>query len=320
MVLKGESTLEYLGRVMNNEDPASSSHWNKYHAKFEYKNGIFHGIEGFGGNSKRNFIVNKLHLFFQGKFRIQTINDDIFNTIDKNASKIVKIQNKNYDIDVLRLTLTLNFLKKNIFDVNKNIETACVIGDGFGTTTAQLLANKLVKNVILVNLTKTLLVDLYYLKLMMGEDEFSNSVHLVTDRKSLKKVLNETKDTITRNVIAIEAKDHKLLKECPVDIAINIASMQEMNPSTIIDYFEDLRVIGSNRKLVFYCCNRIEKRLPDGKTTRFFHYPWSKKDIILFDELCPWHQEYYSFIPPFYRSYDGPIQHRLCVISGEKEN
>ena len=52
-----------------------------------------------------------------------------------------------------------------------------------------------------------------------------------------------------------------------------------------------------------------------GSYTKFLEYPWKKNDKIIVDELCPWHKEYYSFKPPFYRKFDGPILHQPRVMS-----
>ncbi len=115
--------------------------------------------------------------------------------------------------------------------------------------------------------------------------------------------------------MAIQASHHELLKDCPVDLALNIVSMQEMDPPVIEAYFDDLRAIAARREVVFYCCNREKKTLPDGTVTCFDQYPWNESDQIIVDELCPWHQFYYVLRPPFYRPYDGPIRHRLMTLS-----
>ena len=115
--------------------------------------------------------------------------------------------------------------------------------------------------------------------------------------------------------IAIQAMDHQLLRECPANFAVNIASMQVMDPLVIAAYFDDLRSIAGNQKLMFYCCNSEEKALPDGTITRFSDYPWATGDEILADEHCPWHQQYYLFKPPFFMPYDGPIRHSLAVMT-----
>jgi putative sugar O-methyltransferase len=240
-----------------------------------------------------------------------------FTAIDSLADEITTRQGRAYDLDVLRQSLTLAFLRDHFPNALSPRATACVIGDGFASMTALLLASGSANRVVLINLTKTLLVDLWYLKLWMGEEVFESSVDLATDDENLARALAKpaTNEAGWGRVVAIQASDRKLLRNCPVDIALNIASMQEMNPQVIAAYFDDLRAIASQRQLVFYCCNREEKTLPDGTVTRFAAYPWHEGDQILVDELCPWHQKYYAFRPPFYRSYDGPIRHRLLTLA-----
>ena len=65
----------------------------------------------------------------------------------------------------------------------------------------------------------------------------------------------------------------------------------------------------------------IEKKLlPDGSQICFEKYPWLPGDKHLLDQPCPWHQYYYSKLPPFYKKYDGPIRHRFTVIEGKNKN
>ena len=68
---------------------------------------------------------------------------------------------------------------------------ACVIGDGFASMTSLLLAIQSAGCVVLVNLTKTLLVDLWYLKLWLGEVDFDTIVKLVSDGTQLEKIMSE---------------------------------------------------------------------------------------------------------------------------------
>ncbi len=70
-------------------------------------------------------------------------------------------------------------------------------------------------------------------------------------------------------VIAIQAMNHELLRDFPINFVVDIASMQEMNPDVITACLEDLRAIKSDHPLFFYCYNREEKSLPDGKVTKF---------------------------------------------------
>ena len=148
----------------------------------------------------------------------------------------------------------------------------------------------------------------------MGDDKFQKTVKLITDVNDI----GSLADTIANNdtqIIAIQASNHELLKNFPIDLAINIASMQEMEPQYIRNYFDGLYTISSSRDLDFYCCNREEKTLPDGTITRFKDYPWSNLDNVKIDELCPWHQQFYIPYPPFYKPYDGPHRHQLRTLT-----
>ena len=87
-----------------------------------------------------------------------------------------------------------------------------------------------------------------------------------------------------------------------------------MNPDVIARYFGVLRSIP--RRVMFYCCNRVEKVLPDGTVVRFQDYPWSAQDAVQDDGLCPWTQQYYSWRAPFVHRFDGQVRHRLVALAG----
>lgn len=312
----GQAAIDYLAAEVVKSDAGASSHWQKFHSDFHFTGNGFQGLQGFGGcDDPYRGLRFGLHRLLQSKFRRIGQRFPRFQEIDGLASDIVSKQHRAYDLDVLRQTCTLAFLGDTIPCALQTKTTARVIGDGFGSMTALLLASRSAGRVILVNLAKTLLVDLWYLKEWMGDKTFASSVELVTSEEGLARALAPLLPAVSFQVIAIQASNHELLRQCPVDLVMNIASMQEMDPPVIGAYFDDLRAIASHRQLLFYCCNREEKTLPDGTVTRFAAYPWRKGDQILTDELCPWHQKYYSARPPFYRPYDGPIRHRLVRLA-----
>ncbi len=311
----GMEALKYLSEAAQQADPGSSSHWDKYHSSFGFKEGRFEGLVGFGqSRSRRSLPFRLLEQLFQKKFR--KMSGVGFESLDKLAADITKKQNLTYSLDVLRQALTLSFIREHVPDVFSQDSIGCVIGDGFASMTSLLIASRSAGHVVLVNLTKTLLVDLWYLKIWLGDERFNESVDLVTNAEELAESLKKpvTGFTGLGRVIAIQAKDHELLSQCPLTFALNIVSMQEMDPHIISAYFDDLRASNSSEPVLFYCCNREEKYLPDGTVTRFSDYPWSSEDMILIDELCPWHQQYYTSKPPFFRPYDGPIRHRLAWL------
>ena len=315
----GTDAIRFLAENLSADDPLSSSHWRKYHAGFRFSGDGFEGLDGFGGSGRPHRGIRLLaHRLLQLKYRRMAPDREQLRAVDRVAREVTGKQNRTYDLDVLRQVLALTFLRHRLSGRGPAPDTACVIGDGFATMTTLLLASGTCRRVITVNLSKTLLVDLWYLRLWMGDEAFENAVDLVTDEADLHRALADNRKG-PHGVIAMRASDHRLLRQCPIDLAINIASMQEMDPGVTAGYFEDLRAAAGARPVTFYCCNREEKTLPDGTVARFSSYPWSADDEVLLDELCPWHQEYYATRPPFYRPYDGPIRHRLVVFDRRAE-
>jgi hypothetical protein len=314
----GHEAIDYLARSLNAEyqsDIGASAHWKKMHSSFRFTGYGFEGLQGFGGHSKaRGFLLREFEKFLQTRFRRMA--GDSFTLLNQLATQITQSVDRAYDLDVLRQVLSISFIKSKMPHLLSDQAIGIVIGDGFATMSKLLVASRSVNKVILVNLTKTLLVDLWYLKLWMGDKIFSENIDLVTNRSELQLALKKQVSNQIGTVVCIQAKDHYLLRDCPGNFAINIASMQEMEPPVIAAYFDDLRFIASNQSLVFYCGNREEKSLPDGTITKFSQYPWSAYDDNVVDELCPWHSQYYSFRPPFFASYHGKHRHRLCILNG----
>lgn len=317
MILRGQAIFEYLAnQIKETKDPGESSHWRKYHAEFQFTGKGFSGLSGFGGFAPSYKGLKWLiHTLLQKPYRNLGSKYSSFKELDELASKFTKKQNRAYDLDVLRQVITLSMLTQQFGKPHNN---TLVIGDGFASMTSLISLSNFSKNSILVNLTKTLLVDLWYLKMVIGENDFENKVVLLTasdevNHMNAHLLSNSNEGTI----VAIEAKNQQFLTGFNIDIAINIASMQEMDISIVRKYISDLRlsnVNDENHSLFFYCCNRIEKKLPEGEVTKFEDYGWDNQDEVIFDELCSWHQRYYSTRPPFYRPYDGPIKHRLVKL------
>ncbi len=310
MHLIGQSAIDYLRGQCDSNDPAASSHWKFYHKNFVFhENGTFSGLTGFGGCNPPYKGLRKLyHNILQCKYRRIGNGLSAFKHIDSLALSMTQKQNRAYDLDVLRQTITLSFLMRHL-PLLHNRSTVAVIGDGFASMATLLLASGCADQVILINLNKTLLVDAVYIQ-KWADDEFEKIFTLVTDENSLALSMNSES-----KIVAIQAVNHELLKHVKLNLVINIASMQEMDAGVIKAYFDDFRAISKLNELYFYCCNREEKTLPDGKVIKFSEYPWSPDDECIVDELCPWHQQYYTKCPPFYRSYDGPTRHRLTKLS-----
>ena len=315
-ILKRKEIFQYLENMSKFSDTESSSHWDYYHSNFEFNKNKFSGLIGFGENKIPYKGIAKIaHFILQTPFRIIGNKFSKFNYLYNLAKKIRKKQNSAFDLDILRQVISLSFFFENLTKNQLENDFTCIIGDGFGSLTSLMLASNFSSKVLLVNLTKTLLVDLWYIKSWMGEKKFNESVILIDNINDLNK--HNTQEILNSNkikLIAIEAKNHNLIRRFKIDFFVNIVSMQEMNNETIDNYFNDIRKSLKEKNLYFYCCNRLIKKLPDGTITNFNKYPWRNEDKYLVNELCPWHNYFYQKLPPFYKKYDGPVQHRLVRL------
>tara|TARA_X000001388_G_C2229183_1_gene122420 strand:- start:1948 stop:2625 length:678 start_codon:yes stop_codon:yes gene_type:complete len=197
----------------------------------------------------------------------------------------------------------MEVLKDKKYFEDHQKKCVCIIGDGYGFLTSFIHLIDPQTKIICINLGRTLFFDVFY-----SSKNFSDTNTILLDCEKNKRDFLDN-----ANIVFIEAENYKLLENLPIDLFINIASMQEMNPDIINNYFKFMRK-SSSSSCFFYCCNRQYKELPDGTEIVFANYPWAEKDIILFDELCPWYQKSPSLRPPFYHKYDGPIQHRLVKL------
>jgi putative sugar O-methyltransferase len=305
--LRGKDAIDFLANEATAGSEASASaHWREMHRDFRYQDGAFQGLRGFGGHAPApGWIRRSAHRWLQRPYRRLGRSLARFDDADRAAEQIVRMQDRTYDLDALRQALTAALLLEKAPARLAPGATAAIIGDGFGMLGALLLTLAPGVRIISVNLTRTLLVDLVYLARALPALKFA----LATDAASLATLLADQEV----RVIALRAEDAPLLAACPLDLAANVVSMQEMDPPVIAGYFKALRA-GEGSPVAFYCCNREEKTLPDGTVVRFLDYPWSAKDDILLDEACPWSQTFYTWRPPLYRRYDGPIWHRLALL------
>lgn len=318
-MITGNACFDFLNEKTKEKDRASSSFWDLYHTNFEYEDGQLSGLQMLGDYQELKLqvsfsdrVIQAIKNILEIPYRKMAYNKSIFKQLDKTAQNIAAISGQRYSLDRLRHTLTLDLLKKYIPGKLMKDSKVCIIGDGFATMASLFLKSQSAGQVFIINLNKSLLVDLYFIKKIMPSSDFEKYVCLVTDKDSLLEAIGSKK-----KVVAIMANHYELLQYCPVDVAINIASMQEMDMSIIEKYFYYLRTIATEKEIFFYCNNREIKVLPDGSVIRFSEFPWSVNDDILVDELCPWHQKYYSLTPPFYHKFDGSVRHRLVRLSPE---
>jgi putative sugar O-methyltransferase len=243
------------------------------------------------------------HYILQIPFRIFAWRFKQFSAIDKVARNIARCQNRQYDLDLLRHTLTLAFLEKHLTP-DYATSPVCIIGDGYANMSSVILGHAPQSRVVLVNLAKSLMVDLVCLKKAFPEETHA----LVRTKQELQQALYET----DIRIILICANDAQILKGTDLSLAINIESMMEMDPPIIEMYFDLLRSTPKGN-LPFYCCNLEHKQFSGEGTSCFHDYPWQDTDEILVHELCPWTKYRYGNTPPFF-SKRTPDLHRLAYL------
>ena len=313
----GNAGLSDLKSSLSESDPASSSHWDYYHRDFaSNSNGTsLSGLEGFGSISRRSRFRQVAHNIMLSPWRKSLKLRPEFGDILALTKMIACRQKRCLDLDMFRQSQTLAFIDDHRPGIIRNVGTWVVIGDGFGVLASLLLLVNNQSRFILINLDRSLLAVLAYVRMVFPE-RFDAMTRLVQSREELASALEPGQfDSDPPRLIAIRARNQDLLSGVPADVFINVASMQEMRMTDIRGYFSSMRTIAERKEVIFYCCNREEKQHPDGTSVRFADYPWREDDDVLVDGLCPWHDRFYSLRPPRYHFYEGVHLHRLVRIA-----
>ena len=285
---------EYYARSIFSKQ--TSSHWRKFGLLQKVKK-LNTGLKlegvGFGDYRQKNIInsIKSIPTRIYISRLLKFCDKNIINNIRFVANKSSRI----LSYDLARQGLIVNKLSQSIPKIDT--KTFCIIGDGYGSLGCLIKKVFPKSKIIYINLGRTLIFDLYYSQKVFPEEEH---------------FLIRSNETIFSNDFNyIEAEKCNNI-EINADVFINVCSMQEMNSEDIRSYFNIMRK--QNSETYFYCSNRISKELPDNSLSNFYEYDWLDKDIIIFDELCPWHQEYPISRPPFICKFAGPHQHRLIKV------
>jgi hypothetical protein len=196
-----------------------------------------------------------------------------------------------FNQDAVRQAMTVAFLESHLR--GETLRRILLIGDGYGVLGAALAHRYPSAQVVFIDLGRSLLFQ----ALTCGR-AVPEAAHTLLDPGG--------------RFVYVPADRIDEWSRCPVDLAINIASMQEMTADVIASYFDLLRRAPAKW---FYCCNRERKLMPGGEVAEFRRYPWAAGDVHVVDELCPWHQWYLAPRPPFRMAYDGAHLHRLTRLA-----
>lgn len=295
-------------------DEAASSHWKEFSKFFsvtKQSNGkYFLNGYGFGGQDRLGR-KDRLYAFIGNTLQFAWLKDlGLINDIIA-GYKTVRSMGLPFSQDAFRQVCTLHLIKKKLEKI-LNPQRILVIGDGPGILSALLFKQFPDAQIILADLGQVLFFQSYQLK-----KAFPDAQQWIAD---------EDVSSIGKNGFVFCPADHiDSIPKGQIDLTANVASMQEMDPSIIENYF---KLIRERNTRFFYNCNRLEKRLVGGEITRFMEYPWKPEDIYLVDEICPWHQwffepkacnagkaRYKKITVPYIYVYDGPHWHRLAQLS-----
>ncbi|MDC1215172.1 putative sugar O-methyltransferase [Rhodospirillales bacterium] len=302
-LMMNEDAIDHLLAQAENDENSTSAYWDEHKSLFKVQpDGTVIGNSVLGNAStKRSILRDAAHFLLQLPLKKWARHYDALGYSEKLGRKLAKQAGRQFTYDFLRHVFTLALIQQYRAEITTTGNTL-VIGDGFGTMASLILGNSPDTRAIVVNLTKPLILDLIYLKRTFP----SCDIALVSS--------NEEMDVALKNpnirVIAVQADDCDILYQAPIDLAINIVSMQEMDMPIVEKYFDILRR-NPAEKTAFYCCNRRVK------TSNFEEFPWDSKDLILEDGICEWSQHYYSNKWPFIhrRTYGGrTVMHRFVEL------
>lgn len=300
--------LELRADQLGQREAGRSSHWHQHFQHDSWKSDEPGSRAGLGIFIPRKLRRVLMHCVLQVPlWLLYGRRQRAFLTTLRAGRRIARIQDRVFDMDDLRQVLSLACVRNYINLQPDARHTIAVIGDGYGRLANLLLATLPKCLVVLVNLSQPLKVDLASIRRLFP------GVHVLEpgapeDLRALPSDLN---------VVAIPSDLSDLLGALSIDGALNVASMQEMAPPVIGDYFRLMRA-NPSPAVWFYCANSIEKTWADGTVVRFADYPWSPHDEVLLDELCPWAHRWYEIRPPRYTE-RGPFrsQHRLAYLHKE---
>ena len=308
-MLKDQDAVRYLVQMSNEVENGRSIHWQEEFELFEVdERGLAEGANVLGNLSSKTSPFHRFaHWVLQAPFRRMGSIYPTFKEDQKLGELIAQRQDgRQFTLDILAQVLPLSLIR-SLVSLSDKSEFNLVTGDGYGMMTALLLLVPSARRTIVINLTKSLILDLVYARKAAPDV----AIALVQNETEMTAAIADE----SINLIAIQADNADLARAARIGLAVNIASMQEMLPPIIANYYDILR---SNQSActTFYCCNRNFKRLSDGTELKFDEYPWKDGDEFLVDEPCSWRNLSYNKKPPFWRRRLGErlSWHRLAKL------
>ena len=296
-------------------DYSASEYWRDSFRRFAVRD---RGTEGFQlagfafGQSGSLSLRDRVFSWAGNTFHLSYLNMPGLRRDVREAKTVIRRMGLVFSQDGFRQVCILNHLVRALQNQDPP-QFILIIGDGHGILSALLHTRFPSARIVLVDLGSVLFFQSYHL-----HKAFPDASQVIADEAPA-----GDESTFT----FCPADRLEALPKGSIDLAVNVASMQEMDPAITACYFELLRSRATRK---FYCCNRTEK-LIGGNIIRFMEFPWLKNDVHLVDESCAWHQWFFGLgsspnvkfagIPvPFMHRYDGQHWHRLTVLAKSVKN
>ncbi len=293
-----------------------SSHWKQFHQRVKIHKSAnrlerLHG-EGFGDLENASWVYRVCSWATMGCYLVQLSDRRRLTRLMTQGRELARRMGLNFTYDCFRQLCALALIQKN-FARNSRFNVLN-IGDGYGFFSGMIKIVFPQSRIFMVDLGKTLLFQARHLT-----RAFPGKEHQLWEQK------RSVDDVRTADFVFVPAEFLDALEGLRFDLAINIASMQEMNAASVARYFAFLRRNLSEDHL-FYCGNREEKIMPSGEVSRFKEYPWKPKDLHFVDGPVPWHKYFFTtqktqrglilggMRVPFIGYFDGDNWHRLSRL------
>ncbi|WNK00295.1 putative sugar O-methyltransferase [Thalassospiraceae bacterium LMO-JJ14] len=283
--LLNEDAVRYLLAHADDDEASTSAYWKEHKPLFSVReDGTVDGYSVLGNvTEKRSLLRNLAHRILQIPLKGLARQYSDLGMCERLGRRVAHMRGQQFTYDTLRHVFTLALIRQHRKALTES-GNSLVIGDGFGIMASLLLANSPDVRIFIVNLTKSLSLDMIYLKRTFPDIDMA----LVRNETEMSAAI----DNPAVRVVAVQADNAALLQRVPIGLAVNIVSMQEMDLPVVAGYFDILRR-NPAKTTAFYCCNRRYKN------SNFEEYPWRDGDTILEDGICEWSQRYYTARPPF---------------------
>jgi putative sugar O-methyltransferase len=245
-----------------------SKHWQKrYKDRFDIINSKY--LNNFRNNNFSKDLDDKYERKYQ-KVNFELFKKEVNEEFFLNFLSTINIGNNKNFFYYKKKIIDSNeiFHLKWIYEIknyirDKNIETVCEIGAGYGSLCQKILKFNNIKKYIIIDLPEANLLSSYFLS-----KHYPNKSYLLYSDLKNKKITK--KDVENNDIIIITPWCD--IADLKIDFFINTRSFSEMNFSVVCEYFNLIKRCISQEGY-FLNINRLEKSTT-GQSIKFHNFPY----------------------------------------------